>query len=155
MTANWPVLYPYHRTSSSRWRCSEAANSVPLFPNMLIRSEVYIDSKMTASPFYNILCFPNCEMFHDKKLTQFLHFTTCIPIIHIVSWLKTDSVSKFSSMLPRCYVLWQQTDSFYIFRVFLSWSVPWRKTGWVSTFSNMLPRFEVLRDRKLSHFLIF
>ena len=77
-----------------------------------------------------LICFRNCEVFHDKKLTQFLHFTTCIPVVHVVSWRKTDSVSNSQHASPLGCVFDSKLTA--------------------STFFNVFPHCEVLRDRKHS-----
>jgi hypothetical protein len=64
---------------------------------------------------------PRCEVLHDWKPEQFLHFLTCFP------------VAKYS--------VTQNCLSFYIFQhASPLWSAPWQKTGAVSTFSNVLSR---------------
>ena len=72
----------------------------------------------------------------QKKLSKFLHFTTCFPGIYIVLWRKTDSISTFSSTLLRCYIFFDSKLT-------------------VSAFFNVLPHCEVLRDRKRAQYLHF
>lgn len=155
MTAIWLDLYPYHRASLSRWRCSEAGNSVPLLPNMLTRSEVYPNRKMTVSTFSNMLSqlrivpwqkknwlnFYTLQhvtltftFYHDGNLTQFLHSSVCFPVIFFDRKLAQFLYFRKSFSSVKCSVT-ENRSSFYIFHV--------------------LPRCSVLSDRKLAQFLHF
>ena len=136
MTVNWLDLNPYHRAYLSRWRCSQAADSLPLFPNMLIRSEVYPDSKMTVSKFSNMIS-------HLRN----------------VPWQKkTDSVSTLYKMHPcrsHC-IMTENWRNFYILQLASPLlCVLWQKTGSVSTLYNVLPSVKCSVTENRSSFYIF
>ena len=153
MTADWLVLYPYHLTSALRWR----------FPNMLTRSEVYPHCKLIVFTFSNMLSqlrsvpwqktdsvstFYNIHtllftLFHDGKLTQFLHSPACFPVVKC-SLTANWQFLHFPTCFPvvKCSVT-ENWLSFYTLQhtSLIVHIVSWRKTDSISTFSSMLPGF--------------
>jgi hypothetical protein len=172
LTANWQFLH--FPTCFPVVKCSVTENCLSFYIFLHASPSWSAPWQKTGSvsTFFNVL--PRREVLRDRKLPQFLHFSTCFPVMKCSvteNWLsfyifqqlfrrevlrdrKLPQFLHFPTCFPvvKCSVT-ENCLSFYIFqRAFPLWSAPWQKTDSVSTFSNMLPRREVLRDNKLTRF---
>ena len=139
MTANWLDLY-CTLTTAHLYRGEDVRKQQTqflYFPTCLPGVKFTLTVKWRFLHF--LICFPNWEVFHDKKK-------------------KTDSVSTLYNMYPcrsHC-IMTENWLSFYILQLASPLlSVLWQKTGPVSIFSNVLSLRELFRDRKSEKFLHF
>jgi hypothetical protein len=90
--------------------CSLTANWQFLRFRVFVPWSVPWQKAGSVSTFSNIL--PRCEVLHDRKPEQFLHFLTCFPIVKYSvteNWLSFCSFQRDS---PSWSVPWHQTDCF-------------------------------------------